>query len=155
MAVEKLKLTSEKVENLKSELKSLEEVTRIELADRLDRVRSTTRDEFDTTLSELLEEKAALEARISEIKGILQSYELIDDSAKAQVIEVGVKAVVSVDNKEFEYQIVEGVEADPLNGKISEDSTVGKALLGKKVGESIKITINGNEKIYLVKKIYY
>lgn len=155
MAVEKLKLTAEKVNTLNEELTKLEGEERVALADRLDRVRGTTRDEFDTTLSELLEEKAALETRILEIKDILFSYELIDESAGAKSVTVGVNVTLESAGKTFEYKIVEGVEADPLNGKISEDSLVGKALLNKKVGDKATTTVNGIEKVYTIKKISY
>jgi transcription elongation factor GreA len=87
-----------------------------------------------------LAEKDRTDARVSEIENILQNVEIIKkptgDSKVQLGSEVGLKSAAG---KAKEFQIVGTVEADPLSGKISDESPIGQALLGKKVGETVEI----------------
>lgn len=85
------------------------------------------------------EEQAGDESRISEIEEILRNAELIGVK-KGSSIGLGTKVTITSGKKSFEYTIVGPVEADPMNGKISNESPIGVALLGKKVGDSAEIT---------------
>ena len=80
------------------------------------------------------------ESRISEIDGILQNVEIIKKPKGDSKVQLG--SVVRLKNgTEKEFQVVGTVEADPLNGKISDESPIGAALLGKQVGESVEIKV--------------
>lgn len=85
------------------------------------------------------EEQAGDEGRINEIEEILRNAEVIA-AKRGSSISVGSKVTITSGKKSFEYTIVGPVEADPLHGKISNESPIGVALLGKKVGESAEIT---------------
>ncbi len=84
------------------------------------------------------EEQGIVETRVIEIEVILQNFELIKPSKANGIIRVG--STVELHNgKKVTYQIVGPVEADPLEGKISNESPIGAALMGKKAGEDVEI----------------
>lgn len=82
------------------------------------------------------------ESRISEIEEILKSAKIISNRGHDKVV-MGAKVTVEVGGKSFVYSIVGPVEANPLEGKISNESPIGKAMFGKKAGEEYKLP-NGN-----------
>ncbi len=79
------------------------------------------------------------EARVSEIENILQNVEIIKKPRGAVKVQLGTTVKLNADGNTKEFQVVGTVEADPLNGKISDESPIGQALLGKKVGEAVDI----------------
>lgn len=98
------------------------------------------------------EEQGLVETRIAEIEDILQNAELI--RAKKSTGEVVLGSTVEVKNgKTFSYTIVGPVEADPLNGKVSNESPIGEALMGKKVGEKVTISTQKGDTTYTVVSI--
>jgi transcription elongation factor GreA len=98
--------------------------------------------------SEARNEQSQVESRIAEIEEILQNASLITGSKKKSgAVELGVTVDLhhTQTKKKVSYTIVGSVEADPLEGKISDESPIGQALMGKKVGESVTIvTPSGN-----------
>jgi len=98
--------------------------------------------------SEARNEQSQVESRIAEIEEILQNASLITASGKkAGAIGLGVTVDLhhSETKKKVSYTIVGSVEADPLEGKISDESPIGQALMGKKVGDKVSIvTPSGN-----------
>jgi len=89
---------------------------------------------------EAKEEQGRQEARIEEIENILQNSEIIKMPKGDSKVQLGSTVKLkSKDGKLKEFQVVGTVEADPLNHKISDESPIGKALLGKKVGEEVEI----------------
>jgi len=84
------------------------------------------------------EEQGLLESRIAEIEDILQNASIIKNSAKSKV-SLGSTVDLKSGAKQYSYTIVGPVEADPLSGKISNESPIGVALLNKKVGDSVTI----------------
>lgn len=84
------------------------------------------------------EEQGLLETRITEIEDILANAEIIKNGSKSQVA-LGNKIELKTGKKVAVYTVVGSVEADPLKGKISNESPIGLALLGKKVGEKATI----------------
>lgn len=98
--------------------------------------------------SEARNEQSQVESRIAEIEEILQNASLITGSKKKSGnVELGVTVDLhhSETKKKVSYTIVGSVEADPLEGKISDESPIGQALMGKKVGEKVTIvTPSGN-----------
>jgi transcription elongation factor GreA len=79
------------------------------------------------------------ESRISEIENILQNVEIIKKPTGGAKVQLGSSVKLEGGGKTKEFQVVGTVEADPLNGKISDESPIGQALLGKKEGESVEI----------------
>ena len=98
------------------------------------------------------EEQGLVETRISEIEDILQNAEIIKNGSKSKV-SLGSKVELKTGNKQIGYTIVGPVEADPLNGKISNESPIGVALFGKKVGDSATIVTPKGEVTYEIANI--
>ncbi len=132
-------LTKQGVEELKAELQELIGQRSV-IAERI----KTAREFGD--LGENMEYTAARqdqernESRIAEVEHILQNVKVITTPKSDSKVVLGSKVQLkSEDDKTKEFQVVGTVEADPLNGKISDESPIGKALLGKKEGEEVEI----------------
>lgn len=98
------------------------------------------------------EEQALDESRISEIEDILANAEIIKAGAGSQVF-IGSTVELKNDGKTVTYTVVGPVEADPMQGKISNESPIGLALMGKKVGDSATITTPKGSTVYEIVKI--
>lgn len=98
------------------------------------------------------EEQGLVESRIAEIEDVLLNASIIT-ATKSSTIKLGSKVELKTGKKSFEYHIVGPVEADPLNGKISNESPIGVALLGKKVGDTATITTPKGDISYEVVKL--
>jgi len=92
------------------------------------------------------------ESRISEIEHILLNVEVINKSKGSKVV-LGSSVKLKSGGKEKEFQVVGTVEADPLNGKISDESPIGKALIGKKEGEKVEIKTPAETSTYTITDI--
>lgn len=98
------------------------------------------------------EEQGLVESRIAEIEDILLNAELIKGGSKTKV-SLGSKVELKTGKKTVTYTVVGPVEADPLEGKISNESPIGLALMGKKVGDKATITTPKGEIEYEIVKI--
>jgi transcription elongation factor GreA len=98
------------------------------------------------------EEQGLVESRIAEIEDILLNAEIIKGGSKTKVT-LGSKVELKTGKKVVVYSIVGPVEADPLEGKISNESPIGEALMGKKVGDSVTITTPKGKTVYEIVKI--
>jgi len=88
-------------------------------------------------------EQKTVENRIAEIEDILKNAKIIRNASHDKV-SMGATVTVTLSGKKFTYSIVGPVEANPLEGKISDKSPIGQALLGKKVGDTYELP-NGNK----------
>lgn len=145
------RLTKEGVEELKSELEKLI-AKRGDVAEAI----KVARDQGD--LSENAEYQSArseqerLEGRISEIEHILMNSDIIKKPKGDSKVQIGSSVVLkSADGNKLEFQVVGTVEADPLNGKISDESPIGRALLGKKVGDIVEVNKNSDVEYKIAK----
>lgn len=135
-------ISSHKLEELTKELETLTTSGRKNISERLADLHNQTVEELDNPYADVIEDKDYMEKRISEIKSILSNYELIDENANHQIVEIGSKVKVGFESFEDTYEIVDPVEADPINKKISSASPVAKALIGHKVGDVVEVTVN-------------
>lgn len=90
------------------------------------------------------------DTRISEIENILVSVEIIKKPKGDSKVQLGSTVKLKGDGKTKEFQVVGTVEADPLSGKISDESPIGQALLGKKEGESVEIKTPADTTTYKI-----
>lgn len=98
------------------------------------------------------QEQEKLEARISEIEHILQNVEIIKKPKGDSKVQIG-STVTLKNGASKKFQVVGTVEADPLNGKISDESPIGRALIGKKLGENVEIVTPVDTTTYKVVEI--
>ena len=98
------------------------------------------------------EEQGLVETRIAEIEEILLNAEEIKGGTKHKVA-LGSRVTLEANGKDHQYSVVGPVEADPLGGKISDESPLGVALMGKAVGESATISTPKGEMVYTIKSI--
>lgn len=96
------------------------------------------------------EEQGQVEGRIAEIEDILLNADIIQPGKANGTVQVGSKVELKVNGKKVTYTIVGPVEADPLEGKISNESPIGQALLGKKPKEEISIETPKGQTIYSI-----
>lgn len=135
-----IKLTSACFRQLKNELDELITIGRKLIADKLEQYRSDDNTEENVAYSQVLEEKQFLEERIRELERMLERAQIAPEKCDLDKVSLGCTVVVSRNGRKQSYTIVPSLEADPGSGKISEVSPMGKALVGRKVGE--KITVN-------------
>jgi transcription elongation factor GreA len=135
-------LTLEGYEKLEAELENLRTVRRQEIADRLreamegDDLGLDPDAEFEAAKNE----QAFLEGRIKELEILLASARLIDENKKSDSIQVGSKVKIQEEGVDPEdYVIVGAAECDPREGRISNESPLGQALMDHRVGESVSV----------------
>lgn len=102
------------------------------------------------------EDISFLESRISELDYILKNAELIKlpPREKQNIIDLGARVIVEVEGQDDEFMIVGSLEANPALGKISNESPVGRALLGRKIGDIVAVQ-SAMKTVYKIKKIKY
>ena len=140
VAVKQVVLTDTGLKKLEEELEELKTVKRQEIAEKIKVARSFGDLSENSEYDEAKNEQAVVEARIATIEATLKNVKIIDESEiTTEVVSMGTKVrVLDVDmEEEVEYSIVGSSESDPANGKISDESPVGKALVGHGVGETV------------------
>ena len=140
MAKKSVKLTDDGLKKLQDELEHLKTVGRADIAEKIKIARGYGDLSENSEYDEAKNEQAKIEARIVEIEAMLKNVEIITNvkgAAKTVVVGVKVKVYDEEFDEECEYYIVGSQEADPRNNRISDESPVGRALLGKKVGEEV------------------
>jgi len=144
----KVLLTKKGLLELQSELKHLKTVGRKEVADRLNEAISYGDLSENAEYDEVKNQQAFLEARIIELEEQIKNAEIIDESEiKTGVVQIGstVKLRISGEEETHEYTIVGSTESDPIMHKISNESPVGEAILGKKAKDKVKVAVpNGS-----------
>ena len=132
-------LTPAGLEKLKAELENLKTVGRTEIAEKIRVARGYGDLSENSEYDEAKNEQAKIEARIVELEKTLENVTIIDDAVDTDAVTVGVTVtVLDVEyDEELTYRVVGSAEADPINGLISDDSPVGRALLGAKIGDEV------------------
>ena len=132
-----IKLTTEGLEKLKNELKDLEEVKRPRAVDRLAQARSMGDLSENNDYIQAKEELGLMDGRISELKEIIARAEVVT-SGNGQAIGIGSQVKVKYDGHELVFHIVGEWEADTASRKISHQSPLGQALIGKIIGDEVE-----------------
>lgn len=149
------KMSQARLEELKTELQYLETVRTLEVSEQIKEARSFGDLSENSEYDEAKDEQGKVEKRIADIEEMLKNIKVVDESnIKTGIASVGskVKILYVEDDEQSEYTIVGPTEADPLAGKISDDSPVGSAILGKKKGDEFVVeTPGGNITIRIIK----
>lgn len=134
-----IQLTKEGLERLKGELERLKTTGRTDIAEKIRVARGYGDLSENSEYDEAKNEQAKIEARIIELEKMLENVVIIEEDVNTDSVTIGVTVTVfDVEfGEELTYRVVGSAEADPMNGLISDDSPVGKALLGSKVGDEV------------------
>lgn len=151
----KFYLTKEGIERLKKEYQELKNMKALKTEGEIPKILHS--EDLNPEYLSLQEDLGFLDSRLVELKNILENFELIKTPQKSQRDVVALGATVTLvepDGQMNEFMIVDSLEANPNEGKISFESPVGKAILGKKIGEEVVIT-SPIKVVYKIKKIKY
>ncbi len=133
------KMSAERLEELKKELDYLENVREKEVAEQLKVARSYGDLSENSEYDEAKNEQGKLYSRIAEVRRLIENAEIVENTTRAD--QVGIGSYVTILDVEFDekctYRIVGSQEANPMEGKISDDSPVGRALMGHKKGDTV------------------
>ena len=141
-------LTGDGLKKLEDELEYLKTEKRQEVKEKIQEARAFGDLSENSEYDEAKNEQAQVEVRIMQIEKMLKNVKIIDKSElNTKVVSLGSK--VKIHDVEFdediEYSIVGSTEADPMKNKISDESPVGKALIGAKVGETVSVVVPSGE----------
>ena len=142
------KLSAERLEELKQELNYLKTVREKEVADQIKEARSFGDLSENSEYDEAKNEQGKLYSKIAELKALIEKAEIIEkqDMDKGVVaLSSRIKLLDVDENEELEYQIVGSQEANPMSGRISDESPIGRAILGRRVGETVTVEAPAGE----------
>lgn len=146
-------LTKERLEELKSELALLKTNKRVEVASKLKRAKEFGDLSENAEYQAAKDEQANVERRIGDLEEIIRNALVIKKMPDQDTVDVGSSVEVSRDGKSMEFHIVGSEEAKPEEGKISNESPLGRELLGHRVGDSIAVDAPNGKVQYKVIKI--
>ena len=142
-----IKLTKEGLLALEAELDELKSTKRKEIAEKIKVALSFGDLSENSEYDEAMNEQAIIEARIADIEAMLKNAEIIDESAiDTERVSIGARVLVKIrkpsgEEMEREYRIVGSNEANPREGRISDESAIGKALIGNRIGAELDVEV--------------
>ena len=142
-----IKLTKEGLLALEAELDELKSTKRKEIAEKIKVALSFGDLSENSEYDEAKNEQAIIEARIADIEAMLKNAEIIDESAiDTERVSIGARVLVNIrkpsgEEMEREYRIVGSNEANPREGRISDESAIGKALIGNRIGAELDVEV--------------
>lgn len=139
MDAKKIYLTSKGLEDLKKELEELKNKRRPLVLERVSQARSMGDLSENAEYSAAREELSFTDGRIEELEELLKHAVIIENGNGHSTIALGSQVTVNVKGKKEVFTVVGEWEADPKEKKISHESPLGKALIGKKVGETVEV----------------
>jgi len=146
-------LTAEGLEKINKELKELIEVKRKDVIERIREAAAHGDLSENADYAQAREEQSFTEGRIAEIEEIVKNAEIISTNGHGNTVTVGSTVTLKVNGSTKKYTIVGSNEANPKEGKISNESAVGMALLGRKAHEKFKVTTPAGEMEYEIVSI--
>jgi transcription elongation factor GreA len=145
-------VTKEGYDKLKKELDELRNVRRKEVAARIEVAKDMGDLSENAEYHEAKDEQGFIEGRIAELEVLIPNAVIIERSADG-CVNVGSTVRVSANGKEKEYTIVGASEADPLAGRISNESPLGRAFIGKCEGDTVEVAVPSGKIIYSIIKV--
>ena len=154
---EKYKMSRERYEELAKELDYLQTVREKEVAEQIKEARSYGDLSENSEYDEAKNEQGKLYSKIAELKNQLENAEIVEKTGRSGSIGIGSKVkILDVEyDEEEEYQIVGSGEANPSTGRISDDSPIGRGLMGHRTGDVITIEAPAGELKFKILKVSY
>jgi transcription elongation factor GreA len=141
MGQKQINITREGLIKLEKELEQLVALRRPEVAEKIKRAREVGGTENNAEYDDAKNEQAFIEGRILQLENTIKNATVIEAPVKPGIVELGnIILIQNQDGKIEQYTLVGSAEADPLNGRISDESPVGRALLNRKTGEEVEVT---------------
>ena len=134
-------VSAEGLKKMEAELEELRTSKRAEVAERIHNAMEFGDFSENSELEQAKNDQAFLEGRIQSLEQMLKRAVVIDEKADHDRVEIGSKVTVESDGEKTQYVIVGSAEAAPAEGKISNESPVGRALIGHRPGETVKLTV--------------
>lgn len=154
MPMDQTVLTPEGHQRAKQELDELKNVKRKEIASRIQDAKELGDLSENAEYAEAKNEQSFTEGRIVELENLLKTAIVVDSPTDSTVVRVGSTVTVKGESNEATYTIVGSNEVDPTAGKISNESPLGKAFIGKRAGESVSVTTPAGETSYTIQTIH-
>ncbi len=148
-------ITKEGLEKLRSELKELLDLKRPEIAKRIKEAREMGDISENSEYDAARQEQSYVEGRISELEEFIKTAKVSEQKTGDGAVGIGSKVTVHIDGGEEIFHIVGAPEADPMQKKISHESPLGSALVGKKVGDQIEVQAPMGKLTYKILKVVY
>lgn len=146
-------ITKEGLKKIQDELERRKVIIRQKIAQAIKEAKEQGDLSENAEYTEAKQQQNENESKISELEMIIKNSKIIEHNENTLVVNVGSCVRVRVNGKEMEFQIVGSNEADPANFKISNESPIGKALLGKKKGEKVSVETPMGKTIYTLLEI--
>lgn len=146
-------LSAEGLEKLKQELHNLKTAVRKDIAERIESAKALGDLSENAEYQEAKDAQSTNEARIAELDEILRDAVIISKNHRTDVVDIGSTVVADSKQGAVTYTIVGSEEADPRGGKISNESPLGKAFLGRKKGEDVEVKTPIGTQNFRIKEI--
>lgn len=146
-------ISADGLKKMEEEYDHRKKVTRREIASQIEAAKELGDLSENFEYHDAKERQALNETKIIELEGMLKDAVVVEQQSGGDEITLGTHFVVEVNGDEKPFEMVGSQEADPLSGKISNESPIGQALMGTKVGETVAVTLPAGEVQYTVKKI--
>jgi transcription elongation factor GreA len=146
-------ISKEGYEKIKKELDYLKGEKRRQIADRIQKAKDMGDLSENAEYAEAKDEQAFNEGRIIELEALIKNVTIVENGVARDTIGMGSKITVKVGGEEKEYTIVSFNEVDPLTGKISNESPLGRAFLDKKAGDKAKVQTPKGEMEYEILRV--
>ena len=134
-------VSADGLKKLQAELEELRTAKRTEVAERIHAAMEFGDFTENSELEQAKNDQAFLEGRILTLEQMVKNAAVIDENGHHEKVEIGSKVKLDMDGETVEYVIVGSAEAAPAEGRISNESPVGKALLGHRKGDTVSVTI--------------
>lgn len=145
-------MSQEKLDELKKELENLQNIKIPEIAKKIDEAKQMGDLSENAEYHAARDEMSWAKSRVIELGRLIDTAEIISEENNG-IVQIGSTIVVKVNGKEKEYTIVGAQEADPLSGKISNESPLGSAFLGRKKKEEVQVTLPAGVQVYKILEI--
>ena len=154
--MEKVPMLAEGYERLTADLKALR-AERPKIVDAIEEARAHGDLSENAEYHAAKERQGQIEAQIADIEDRVSRAQIIDPTALSgdKIVFGATVTLLDEDDKPVRYQIVGQTEADASKGRISYNSPIGRALIGKSVGDEIEVTVPSGDKFYLVDKVEF
>lgn len=148
MATKSITLTQSGIDHLKTELKDLKETKRPEIIERIKRAKEFGDLSENAEYQSAKEDQSFIEGRVQEIEAILKVAKIVEKGHDTSIIGLGSKVSIDIEGDATDYEVVGPTEGNLEQGKLSNESPVGRSLLGHKKGDKVIVAAPGGDVEY-------